>query len=186
MTGMKDAPVAVPSHFYYFTVGTGTWHGDFAFQVTSWRGLLNRGVGLRNFLLATAMHWVQHCPGETRLDSTIEARPDDGTFGVAENTVRLSRFGVTLYLLHERYILDPDGHRVQVEARERFGPISDVLSRTFEYPAEIADGGMASTYFMPLLGTPWTATYRVAENRKQLTGILTCEWARATERAHRV
>jgi len=29
-------------------------------------------------------------PGETRLDSTIEARPDEGTFGVAENTVRLS------------------------------------------------------------------------------------------------
>ncbi|ARZ71783.1 hypothetical protein M1P56_13065 [Streptomyces sp. HU2014] len=176
-----------PSHVYYFAVGTGVWRGTFTFRVTSWRRFLGaRGLGGLNRLLVVAMCGTRLVTGASRLDSTIVARPDAGDFGEADNTVRLSAFGVPLYLLRERYVLDPDGTRVTVHAHERFGPLPRVMTRTFAYPAEIREAGMASTYHMPLLGTAWTATYHVGADRRSLAGELVCDWARATERARRV
>jgi hypothetical protein len=177
---------SAPSHVYYFSIGAGAWRGAFTFRVTSLPTLLASRIGLVNCSLAVVMDLVQRSTGQSRIDSTIVAKPDEGAFGVAENVVRISKFGLTLYLLRERYVLDPDGTGVTVEAAERFGPVSRLLSRTFTYPAKIYDGGMASTYYMPLLGSQWTATYRVAASRQQLSGALSCPWAEATETADRV
>ncbi|MFG2985542.1 hypothetical protein ACGFYQ_30515 [Streptomyces sp. NPDC048258] len=176
-----------PSHIYYFDVGAGNWQGEFTFRVTSWRRLRNTaGVGLRNRALVVAMALTQRLTGASRLESTIVATPSAGAFGVADNVVRLSKFGVTLYLLKERYLLAPDGRGVTVEANEQFGPVPGILSRKFTYPAEIQPSGMGSTYHMPLLGSPWKATYQVGADRQSLAGELVCDWAKATENARRV
>lgn len=176
-----------PSHIYYFDVGAGTWQGEFTFRVTSWQRLRNtRGIGLRNRALVVAMALTQRLTGASRLDSTIVATPSAGAFGVADNVVRVSKFGVTLYLLKERYLLAPDGKGVTVEADEQFSPVPGILTRKFTYPAEIQPSGMGSTYHMPLLGSPWTATYRVGADRQSLAGELVCDWAKATENARRV
>jgi hypothetical protein len=182
-----ETPADAPSHVYYFDVGTGVWRGKFTFRVTSWRRFLRAGdIGLMNRLLVVAMRLTQLLTGAARLDSTIVAKPHAGAFGEADNTVRLSKFGVSLYLLRERYVLDPDGSGVTVHAGERFGPFPGILTRTYTYPAEIRDAGLASTYHMPLLGTAWTATYHVGADRRSLAGELVCDWARATENARRV
>ncbi len=181
-TGLTGAP----SHVYYFEIGAGTWRGTFAFSVTDWRALVRSGIGVRNHLLVVAMVLTQRLTGRTRLRSTIVPRPEEGPFGTALNRVRLSRFGITLYDLEERYVLDPDGTGVVVHADERFGPVPKVLTRSFTYPARIRDGGKASTYYMPLLGAPWTASYRVSDDRRALSGTLTSGWAIATEDAARV
>ncbi len=175
-----------PSHVYYFHTGAGTWRGTFTFRVTSWRLFRHRRIGLVNGLLVRAMHVTQRLTGKSKLDSTNVAKPGEGAFGVAENTVRLSKLRLTLYLLRERYVLDPDGTRVTVQAAERFGPMPGVLTRSFTYPAEIRDGGKASTYHMPLLGDQWTATYQVGADGRHLAGSLVCPWAQATEEASKV
>ncbi|MFB7462881.1 hypothetical protein ACFCZ1_05135 [Streptomyces sp. NPDC056224] len=176
-----------PSHIYYFDVGAGDWQGEFTFRVTSWRRLrTTRGIGLRNRALVIAMALTQRLTGASRLESTIIASPSAGAFGVADNVVRVSKFGVTLYLLKERYLLAPDGRGVTVEANEQFSPVPGILTRKFTYPAEIQPSGMGSTYHMPLLGSPWTATYRVGTDRQSLAGELVCDWAKATENARRV
>lgn len=176
-----------PSHVYYFDVGTGDWRGLFTFRVTSWRRLRRtRGVGLLNRALVVAMDLTQRLTGPSRLDSTIVASPSAGAFGVADNVVRVSKFGVTLYLLKERYVLAPDGRGVTVEANEQFSPVPAILTRKFTYPAEIHPSGLGSTYHMPLLGSPWTATYEVGADRQSLAGELVCDWAKATESARRI
>jgi hypothetical protein len=83
-------------------------------------------------------------------------------------------------------VLAPDGTGVTVVADERFGPVPGVMGRKFTYPAEIHPSGLGSTYHMPLLGSPWTATYTVGADRKSLAGELVCDWAQATESARRV
>ena len=174
------------SHIYYYDVGDGVWQGTFGLHVTSWSGLARSGVGPLNMLLVVAMWVVQAVTGRSRLDSTVIPRPDVGELGVAENTVRLSKLGLTLYLLRERYVLHPDGLGVTVQAFERFGPVPGLFERRFVYPAEIRADGLASTYHMPLLGCPWTARYRVGADRLGLAGELVCSWARATEVARRI
>ncbi|MFK0256146.1 hypothetical protein [Streptomyces sp. NPDC090445] len=87
-----------PSHIYSFDVGAGSWQGLFASRVTSWRHLRDaRGAGVQNRALAAAMAVTQRLTGPSRLESTIVADPSAGAFGVADNAVRLSQFGVTLY-----------------------------------------------------------------------------------------
>jgi hypothetical protein len=183
---VNDHTTDVPSHVYYFSVGAGVWRGSFTFRITSWSVLLRADVGVKNGLLAFAMAVSQKLLGDAQLSSEIIPNPTQGTFGTADNTVKISQLGLTQYLLRERYILDPDGSRVRVEAQERFGPFPGLLTRTFTYPAEIHSGGMTSTYHIPLLGSPWTANYTVSEDRSQLSGELVCSWAKAREAAHRV
>jgi hypothetical protein len=185
-TPPPQGALSAPSHVYYFEVGPGTWQGTFTFRVTDWRRLVGSGVGPRNLLLVLAMTITQRLTGAARLTSTIVAHPEEGPFGVADNAVRLSRFAITLYDLRERYELDPDGISVLVHAAERFGPVPNVLTRSFTYPAKIRDGGSASTYYMPLLGAPWTAKYQVSADRSRLAGTLSSQWATATEDATRV
>ncbi|QES46968.1 hypothetical protein DEJ50_02975 [Streptomyces venezuelae] len=167
-------------------MGVGDWEGRFTFRVTSWPRFRRTRVGLRNRALVVAMVLAQRLTGPPRLESTIVADPSAGAFGVADNVVRLSTFGVTLYLLKERYLLAPDGTSVTVEAHEQFGPVPGIVTRTFGYPAEIQPSGLGSTYHMPLLGSPWTATYEVGADRQSLAGQLVCDWARATENVRRI
>jgi hypothetical protein len=181
----SDPEGLAPSHLYYFAFGTGVWHGTFQLSVMSWKNLRGARIGLINTLLVGMLVAVQRLLGPARLDSTITARPDDAFFGVAENIVRLSQMRTTLYLLRERYLLSPDGSAVWVDALEQFGPVPRLRIRRFEYPAEIAAGGLGSTYHMPLLGSEWTATYRFSDDRMELSGVLRCSWAEARESARR-
>ncbi|MFD7320311.1 hypothetical protein ACFV9D_04345 [Streptomyces sp. NPDC059875] len=175
-----------PNHVYYFDIGTGTWQGKATFRVTSWRRLMRSRIGLTNKLLATAMHIVERLTGAPRQESTIVAKPNEGEFGQADNVLRISKFGVTLYLLDEQYVLESNGTGVTVRAKERLGPVPGLLTRAFTYSAEIRDEGMAATYRMPLLGTPWIANYQVATDRQSLLAELVCDWGTATEDTRRV
>jgi hypothetical protein len=174
-----------PSHIYYFDVGAGSWVGTFDLKVTSWRRLLGARIGVKNTLLVAAMRTTQTLTGPSHLTSVVVPHPEEGPLGVVDNDVRLSRFGVELYSLQERYELDADGRSVWVVAHERFGPIPRTLSRAFAYPAEIRADGLGSTYHMPLLGSPWIATYEVGADRASLAGTLQCDWALAHEQARR-
>jgi hypothetical protein len=167
---------------YYFSIGQGTWRGHFSFELTDRAALKRSGIGLKHRLLARGMGVMQGLAGNSRLDSKIWSSPDEGEFGVARNIVRISRFGITLYLLREQYTLDPDGTTVVVNARERFGPVPFFLRNSKEHPAEIHADGMSSTYYMPLLGDDWTADYTVDSARRDISGVLRCPWARCTER----
>ncbi|MEU9086575.1 hypothetical protein [Streptomyces sp. NPDC048357] len=184
--GIPRHRTTAPNHVYYFDIGTGTWHGKATFRVTSWRRLMRSRIGLMNKLLVTAMHVVELLTGAPRQESTIVAKPNEGEFGVADNVVRISKFGMTLYLLEEQYVLDGNGTGVVVNGNERLGPVPGLLTRTFTYSAEIRDEGMAATYSMPLLGALWTADYQVAADRQSLFAELLCDWGRATEETLRV
>ncbi|CAM5651918.1 hypothetical protein SNARM312S_00015 [Streptomyces narbonensis] len=130
-----------PNRVYYFDIGTGTWHGKATFRVTSWRRLRRSRIGLTNKLLVTAMHVVERLTGAPKQESTIVAKPNEGEFGQDDNVVRISKFGVTLYLLEERYVLHSDGIGVTVLGDERLGPVPRLLTRSFTYSRRSATRG---------------------------------------------
>ena len=134
----------LPSHIYYFEVGAGRWAGTFKFRVTGWRQMLRARIGVKNVLLVAAMQATQTITGPSRLTSVVVPHPDEGERGVVDNAVQLTRFGVQLYYLHERYVLASDGQGVRVVAQEHFGPVPRILSRSFEYPAQIRSDGLGS------------------------------------------
>jgi hypothetical protein len=109
-----------------------------------------------------------------------------GETGIVTNDVRITKFGIPLYLLTERYVLHPDGRRLTVESRERFGPVPFLLNRRKTHPAEILDGGMRAIYYIPLLGADWVATYRVRADRRHIDSTMICDWGEAHETIDRV
>ena len=96
-------------------------------------------------LLVAAMAATQKVLGPSRLTSGVVPHPDEGVCGVVDNAVRLTSLRVTVYDLRERYVLHIDGQRVEVIAQEQFGPIPRILSRSFQYPAEIRSDGLGSS-----------------------------------------
>ena len=106
--------------------------------------------------------------------------------GVAANDVRITLFGITLYLLSEQYALGVDGESVHVRSYERFGPISFLFNVEKQHPARITQQGSHATYDIPLLGDRWVGEYTVREDRDHIESALTCCWARATEAINRV
>jgi hypothetical protein len=174
-------PALLDSQTYYFRIGRGRWRGAFAFRISDRDAFRNAPLTLKERLLALAMALAHRLTGDSRIDSDVWARPEDGVAGVAGNTVRISRFGITLYLLQETYTLSENGADVAVHAHERFGPIPFLLRNEKRHPAAIHADGMSSTYYIPLLGADWVATYTVHADRTHIDGVLTCAWARATE-----
>jgi hypothetical protein len=174
------------NQIYYFEVGRGRWRGAFSFRITDRAAFDAAGLTTKERLLAQGMELTHRLTGDSRIDSTIWARPDEGVAGVAGNTVRISRFGITLYLLKETYTLDPDGSGVAVHCHERFGPIPFLFRNEKRHPAVIHADGMSSTYYIPLLGADWVADYTVHADRTHIDGVLSCPWARATETIHKL
>lgn len=174
------------SQIYYFRIGKGTWRGTFSFRLTSREALKKAPLSLRDRLLTWGMELVHRLFGESRIDSKLWARPDEGVAGVAGNTVRISRFGLTLYLLKETYTLAENGSDVAVHAHERFGPIPFLLRHEKRHPAVIHADGMSSTYYIPLLGGDWTSVYTVHTDQRHIDGLLTCAWAEAHEIIHKL
>jgi hypothetical protein len=174
------------NQIYYFEIGRGRWRGAFSFRISDRAAFDAAPISTKDRLLARGMELAHRLTGDARIDSTVWARPDDGVAGLAGNTVRISRFGITLYLLKETYTLDPDGHDVAVHAHERFGPIPFLLRNEKRHPAVIHADGMSSTYYIPLLGADWTANYTVHADRAHIDGLLTCAWGEATETIHKL
>jgi len=174
------------NQIYYFAIGRGRWRGRFGFRVTSWSELWRAPIGLKNRLLGASMAVLIRVCGRAMLDSVLGGDEASGSAGIATNVVRISKFGLTLYLLKETYTLNQDGSGVAVEARERFGPVPAILRRHFTYPALIHPGGTSSTYYMPLLGAAWTAGYQVDPDRRHIAGRLVCPWAEASETIVRI
>jgi hypothetical protein len=180
------APPLLDSQTYYFLVGRGRWRGAFAFRITDRDAFRAAPLTLKERLLARGMALAARLTGDARIDSDVWARPEDGVAGVAGNTVRISRFGITLYLLRETYTLAENGIDVAVHCHERFGPVPFLLRNEKRHPAAIHADGMSSTYYIPLLGADWVASYTVHADRTHIDGVLTCPWARATETIHKL
>jgi hypothetical protein len=175
------APELLDSQVYYFRIGRGRWRGTFGFCITDRSAFRHAALTLKERWLARTMALTQRLSADARIDSDVWARPQDGVAGVAGNTVRISRFGITLYLLRETYTLDANGTDVAVHCHERFGPIPFILRNEKSHSAVIHADGMSSTYYIPLLGADWVAEYAVHADRTHIDGVLTCPWARATE-----
>jgi hypothetical protein len=180
------APPLLDSQTYYFRIGRGRWRGAFGFRIVDRAAFRAARLTRKERLLARGMALVHRLTSDSRIDSDVWARPEDGVAGVAGNTVRISRFGITLYLLRETYTLAENGSDVAVHAHERFGPIPFLLRNEKRHPAAIHADGMSSTYFIPLLGADWIASYTVHPDRANIDGVLTCPWARATETIHKL
>jgi hypothetical protein len=169
--------VLTDSQTYYFAVGEGRWRGTFDFTITDRDGFKAAPLSFKNRLMLKGM--VRMTPG--RIDSDLSGERDMGVAGFMSNTVRISKFGLTLYLLRENYTLDSNGSDVMVQCRERFGPIPFLFRNTKHHPAEIHQDGMSSTYWIPLIGADWVARYTVSEDRTHIDGHLTCPFAEARE-----
>jgi hypothetical protein len=185
----KTSPTSVTggaNHDYYFETGVGYWTGTFDFRVTDWRGFVTDSLGVVNRLLVLAMVVTIRLFGVARITSLLEGFPEEAPAGVVTNEVRLTTFGLTLYLLRERYCLHPDGRGVTVVSRERFGPVPFLFRSRKAHPAEVHDGGARATYYMPLLGTDWVGRYEVRADRNHIESVLTCPWGEATEVIDRV
>jgi hypothetical protein len=180
------APRLLDSQAYYFRIGRGRWRGAFAFRITDRAAFRAARLTAKERLLARGMALAHRLTGDSRIDSDVWARPEEGAAGVAGNTVRISRFGITLYLLRETYTLAENGSDVAVHAHERFGPIPFLLRNEKRHPAAIHAEGLSSTYYIPLLGADWIARYTVHRDRRHIDGVLTCPWARATETIHKL
>lgn len=180
-TSEERSPMASNSEIYYFEIGKGEWTGEFGFGITDRSRFWNARIRLRNRFLALAMALVTKVFGRATFYSRIAAFPDRGAAGVASNFIRLSRFGITLFISNEDYVLHPDGSGVTVKAKERFGPIPFLFCEDVEYPATIHEGGMSSTYYLPMLDSQWVAKYQVRSDRNHVDGVLECDWGRAEE-----
>ncbi|MEK6478733.1 hypothetical protein WJR50_14400 [Catalinimonas sp. 4WD22] len=173
------------NQIYYFKVGKGKWTGKFEFRLTDKDRLTQEKVGLINNLLVQAMLLFQKLLGKARIDSEIKIYPDKYEIGSAFNVVRIHKYGLTLYLLREEYILDPNGKDVVVNANDRFGPFPFLLNKQKSYPAEILDEGLQSRYYMPLLGSTWVCEYSVKDH-DHVDGLLKCKWGESIETIHRL
>ena len=166
---------------YYFEVAPGSWNGTFTFQVTSWRSLWSSSMSLRNKLLASAMGIFQRIFGDSSISSALTPYPDRGVHGLAFNRIRIHKSWLTLWRSDEQYALQPDGHRVSVDARVNFGPVSFLFRERDIYPATVIDGGMRNLYHIKLLGTRFLGDYRVQSDRGQVLSTLANDWAIAHE-----
>jgi hypothetical protein len=183
---MSAAGELLDNQRYYFEIGRGSWRGAFSFRITDRQALRSAGLTLKQRLLVAVMELTQRLTGDSRIDSDIWMRAEDGVAGVAGNTVRISRFALTLYLLHETYTLDANGSDVAVHCHERFGPIPFLLRVEKRHPAVIHAGGMSSTYYIPLLGGDWIASYTVHDDQRHIDGELVSAWGKATETIHKL
>jgi hypothetical protein len=174
------------NQIYYFQIGRGKWEGSFSLLVTDWASWWQHPIGFRNRLLVLAMVVCQKLVGASVVNSDLLGYPEQGIFGIATNTVRIHKWGLTQYLLQEEYDLDPDGAHVKVRSTDHFGPIPFLFRDSMDYPAEIHAGGMSSTYYMPLLGDNWICDYTVQPDRNHVAAVLRSPWAEAHEIIHRV
>jgi hypothetical protein len=183
MTTTSVAPSIASNRRYYLELGQGRWTGKFSFHMTDWRGFWKDHLGLVNRLLGLMMATWQAVFGDSKIDSNLVGHPDEDR---AANLVRIHRFGITLYLLQEQYLLHKDGRNVTVVSYERFGPIPFLFGDHKNHPAEIHDSGTSSTYYMPLLGTAWMGHYQIADDKNHVNARLVCPWAYSEEIISRV
>lgn len=175
-----DAAVRA-NHRYYVDTGIGHWTGTFDFDLTDWRAFRQDRIGAVNRILVISMVLLTTLFGNARITSVLAGFPDEQPAGVATNEVRITKWGITVYLLRERYVMHPDGRGVTVDSKERFGPIPFVFASRKAHPAEVLDGGTRAIYYLPLLGTNWIGDYRVAADGKRIDANLSCRWGEASE-----
>jgi len=170
---------------YYCRIGAGDWLGSFDFHLTEWSRFRADKIGFKNRFLALGLIVIFRIIRSAPISSRLVREPDSQPT-VVDNLVRIYKFGLTLYLLHEHYTLDPDGRNVHVDADERFGPIPFLFNNRKSHPAEILNSGHEAIYYIPLLGTSWTGVYKVGEDERQVHSTLSCDWAIGHEVIHKL
>jgi hypothetical protein len=176
----------VDSQIYYFAIGRGRWSGDFSFRVTDWSQLRRASIGAVNLFLVVGMHLILRLLGTAKLDSRVAGDPDQGPAGVASNVVRITKLGIPLYQLYERYLLDSNGTDVAVLSEERFGPVPFLFNVRKTCSARIKPDGRGAVYQIPLLGDDWVGDYSVRPGDDHIDAHLSCPWSSAVEVIDRV
>lgn len=148
------------NHRYYLDTGVGSWSGTFTFTVTDWEAFWNDRIGIVNRVLVISMACVMWLVGEARITSVLEGFPDEPPHGVVTNEVRITLWGITLYLLSERYVLHPDGRGVTVDSTERFGPIPFLFTVEKAHPAEVVEGAGVRSITCPCSAPTGSAATR--------------------------
>jgi len=174
------------NHIYYFKIGKGKWEGSFSFVIKDWKNYWGNKLVLKYRILTLLMAVVETLFGPSKIYSEILAFPERGKSGVASNRVVIKKFGITIYVLREEYILYLNGSDVNVRSIERFGPIPLLFQHNKQHPAVIGNGGLKATYYMPLLGTDWVGSYQVLEDGNNIDAELKCSWGEAVEKIHRI
>jgi hypothetical protein len=122
------------------------------------------------------MHTILRIFGKAQVESEVTGDPDGGSTRVANNEVRITKLGIPLYLLHERYDLDADGTDVSVVSDGRFGPIPFLFNLRKLCSARIKAGGRGAVYQVPLLGDDWVADDSVQPGDDHIDARLRCPW----------
>lgn len=183
MTAVSPIPSALPNRSYYLQFGPGRWKGKFSFHLTDWAEFRRDRIGVMNRFLVLMMVGWQTILGDSTISSDLVGF---ATNDRASNLVRIHKFGITLYVLKEEYLLHQDGTNVTVVSWERFGPIPGLFENRKNHPAEIHSGGMSSTYYMPLLGTAWIGQYQISSDRDHVNARLNASWGYSEEIISRV
>lgn len=177
---------ACANYTYYIEIGLGQWIGSFHFKVVDWTQFWWDRIGLKDRLLVILMALAMKLLGWAKITSCLKRCPDEQGLRVVANDVRITKFGVTLYLLKEKYVLSSDCHSVWVRSKERFGPVPFLFNVAKEHPAEILDDGMNAVYYIPLLGAKWIARYKVRTDHYHIDSEMHCSWGEAKEVIDRV
>ena len=183
---VDPVPTLCANHVYYFDIGLGNWIGEFRYKIINWGEFWSDKIGLKNRFLALTMAVTMGLFRRAKITSVLSPSSAEGKPNVVTNDVRITKFGIVIYLLLERYILDPDCCQVEVQSKERFGPIPFLFNVRKQHPAEIVEEGKGAIYYIPLLGTSWIGRYKVAEDHNHIRSVLTCRWAEAEEVIERV
>jgi hypothetical protein len=179
---MSNRVTALDSHVYYFEIGKGSWRGTFSFRITDFKKFFSARLGFVNKCLCLLTHFLLKLFGPAKIGSRIEPFPERSA---ATNDIFMKKLGLVIYRQVIEYRLDPDGEHVTVVGWERHGPIPFLLKHTIEHWGAIHEGGMKSTYRIPMLGDTFVACYAVAANRNFIESHMQCPWAEAQERLWR-
>lgn len=174
------------NQIYYFEIAKGTWEGRFEFYITNFSNFWRSSISLTNRALALANYLFNKIFGKCVIVSSIAAFPEEGAAGVARSRVWVRKFMVTMYRMRGHYVLADDGVQVEIRIHEQFGPVPFLFRHSKSVTAEIGNGGMSSTYHMPLLGGTWTGQYQVSPDRNHVTAVYESTWGRAKETIHRI
>ena len=119
----NDDAIRFPDNWvYYAQTGNGVWKGSFSFSIVRWKSFWKDRIGFWNRFFSITNHLMNALFGPSQIHSVLKVHPLLGPCGVITNLVSIRKFGMTLYVLDERYVLNADGTGVYVHSKECFGP----------------------------------------------------------------
>jgi hypothetical protein len=174
-------PQEKANRHHYFHLGIGDWRGTFGFRLTDARAFWRERLGWKTRLLVLGLAALRRA----KIEAWVRGFDEQGEGGVAYSFIRISRFGLPLFALHETHTLAADGTNVFVTSVERLGMRPFSVRSERRYAARVEPAGVRTLSFVPLLCKGWEST-DLAPAGGRVESRLTCGWAEAEEHVERV